>query len=1131
MQKVYKEISFEKGRYQRIENYEIAAGYEPIFINTQFIWTSKEDINKDGKAEKINNTETWELGVFSSRQKAWREIKEINGKKTVVTNTLLFEVKDSNVASSKISTYKTVDSKNGLTTITRIYDVPDSDMATSVIYSYKIRNGNASQGESPVITVLKNYILVGGELYLETIQNTYSAMANTTKGDRRFVKVTQTYIDSNFNGILDKSDFLDSLTYIYWDKIKNASGTEMFAQAVESYVTIDGQKFIESLKYMYKEKRPDSTLAAVTELYEGRFDIQDGAILISVQKQWTTVKKGDKVVTKVIEGYSPEMLDMPVSRQEIKKIIANRNGQDIIITEIKNYELNSGILTSTQYIYNKYGPNGNQGPIITVYETYEIANFMTQRMEVFKKIEGGKILTVSRIFENEPATSTQHTSETITYKEKFNNTFKIVTAIYDPFISLTDPIATQKTYYDNAATTSQSKPYRVVKIVENYEFGISDPVLTQYVYFDNRVTQSGAKKVMVIENILNLAGSNFVESVQYVYHQAENSKLTKVTETRMGDFDNQDSDTFTTQIQKEYWDNVNGKSVKVSKVYEAGLDTPISTQYYYKEKGQRNGRDVALTVVESYETGLDRPISVQKTWKNIEDNHLAAYIENYEVDLAKPISVQVTWKALENNRIVTSVASYYYDGILSNLGADKGIMTELQKTYRESKNMSVTETYDMLVSTVKAISTQKTYYEIITTTEGKTRLARIIENYDYGMTLPSIQRMYYDMRKTETGGDSLRVVQVVESLISLGGTPFTLSVQYVFHKSDNVYVSQGVVTVIETYEGLFSDDLGADGKFTDAFLTQVQKDYSVIDNNRVKRATSYYEIGLLDTPINTQYSYREFSKADNKVYIYIDTFEYGLSQAISTQKTWRELDGQRIVTHSLNYEFGTLISEQLSWKQAETINNTLTIVSYTDTYESGLYTDRQRVYRLVISGSNSYQTVNENYEPMFSASEPVYVQKIYFKFDTTSDGKYRLVKVIDLYEYPLASEISSRQLIYFDERQLSDGSKRPVQVVENFIMLGGESYLETVQYVYHKLENVITDLNNQSAKTPRTVLIVETWEGDFSDGLDLDKLFKSAFATQIQKSYSIIDNGIVKKVTLYFEQGLDMPISMQISYK
>ncbi|MEK9150046.1 MAG: hypothetical protein AAB267_08390, partial [Candidatus Desantisbacteria bacterium] len=347
-------------------------------------------------------------------------------------------------------------------------------------------------------------------------------------------------------------------------------------------------------------------------------------------------------------------------------------------------------------------------------------------------------------------------------------------------------------------------------MVENYEFAITGPVSIQYIYIDKRNTESGERMVRVTENIISIGNANIMESVQFSYmKKSDDGKWETWTETRMGDFNT--NDTFVTQIQREYWDTKDGKTVKVSKIYEAGLNTPVSTQYYYKEIGERDGKKVILTVIETYEAGITQPISVQKIWKNIENGRVVTHIENYEVDLTRPISIQLTWRVLENSRIVTYTETYMGD--LANLNTDKAIMTELQKSYRESKDVLVIETYEPLGGLKDPINTQKIHYEVIRTPAGKLRLARIIENYEYGLAnLPTVQRIYFDIRKTETGGDSPRLAQVVENMISLGGSIFTLSVQYIFRKMDDVYVlengqqvvRQRLVAVIETYEGLFT---------------------------------------------------------------------------------------------------------------------------------------------------------------------------------------------------------------------------------------------------------------------------------------------------------------------------------------
>ncbi|MEK9149949.1 MAG: hypothetical protein AAB267_07895, partial [Candidatus Desantisbacteria bacterium] len=121
MQNAYKEISFTKGRYQKIENYEIIPGAAPILTSIQIIWNTKEDINKDGQKEKVNVVETWEQGILSSTQKTWKDFREVDGQNRFVTVSLIFEVAGSDIASSRTVTYKINDPQNGITTITKVY--------------------------------------------------------------------------------------------------------------------------------------------------------------------------------------------------------------------------------------------------------------------------------------------------------------------------------------------------------------------------------------------------------------------------------------------------------------------------------------------------------------------------------------------------------------------------------------------------------------------------------------------------------------------------------------------------------------------------------------------------------------------------------------------------------------------------------------------------------------------------------------------------------------------------------------------------------------------------------------------------------------------------------------------------
>ena len=101
MQEIYKKIDIEKGRYQMIKNFALIPGDPlppPLYLNTQYVWDTAEDMNGDGIPDKVNNVETWELGdpeeggIWGSLQKTWKEFKIVDGLERLLTSTLLFEV-------------------------------------------------------------------------------------------------------------------------------------------------------------------------------------------------------------------------------------------------------------------------------------------------------------------------------------------------------------------------------------------------------------------------------------------------------------------------------------------------------------------------------------------------------------------------------------------------------------------------------------------------------------------------------------------------------------------------------------------------------------------------------------------------------------------------------------------------------------------------------------------------------------------------------------------------------------------------------------------------------------------------------------------------------------------------------
>jgi len=381
----------------------------------------------------------------------------------------------------------------------------------------------------------------------------------------------------------------------------------------------------------------------------------------------------------------------------------------------------------------------------------------------------------------------------------------------------------------------------------------------------------------------------------------------------------------------------------------------------------------------------------------------------------------------------------------------------------------------------------------------------------------------------------------------------------------------------------------------------------VRDGDRVKKASAYYEPGLLDMPISIQLSYKGLETRDGSQVsmTIIENFELGLSQPISTQKIWKKFievndprngnsQGQRVVTQTEYYELGQLIYVQHEWKNMENINGAQTPVTYKITYEGAIFlvdpttgelTDvidfsnaiktAQRVYKerkevndpvTGVSLGEKIVTHIENYEVgqkmsdqyiwrnkeagrsgeprlvtyvvtyEFGMTQATSIQKSYYDKlnDYIPEGNnpnppLKVIKVVENYEFGISSPVSVKY-IYYDERNISSDPSSPerrlVQVTENRIPLDGTEFVESVQYVYKELKSSIYTKDGRIIQD-RVVTVIKTYEGQFTAGVS----GASVFLTGVQWEYSVIDDGKVKKVTAYFEPGLDQPVSIQYTYR
>ncbi|MHC4123641.1 MAG: cysteine peptidase family C39 domain-containing protein, partial [Planctomycetota bacterium] len=1184
IQKIYSDIDAEKGRHQIIENYQAIPDSDPLYLNTQIIWTSAEDIDNDGIKEKINNVETYELGtgandpgIFSSLQKTWKDVLEIDGMNRIVTAALTYEIQNSDIASYKSITYKEYSSEHGIETVTMIYDVPSVDIVTSLVRSFKVID--SSNPNSPPVTIAMNYISVGGTMLLETIQKIYDLEVNTQDAGRRFVKVTETYLDLNNNLSLDeKDDYLDSKLYTYWDRIENSRGETVVAQVTETILNLAGRDITESIKYNYKEEKLLSSgqkaIARVTETIEGLLEQDNARIVSSIQKTYAILQAGDNTITRVIEFYSPELLDLAIATQYIKKTIDTREGKEVLLTVIETMEFGLQEPVSIEKIWNEF--NGYR--IITHTATYEL-NVLVSEQLIWKEIQNingvlrAVTYTETREFGLEGPTVLQKT-----YKHLENNRVIQIIENYEVQLSSTEPISSQKIYYDRLKVSDGT--VRLVRVIENYEYGIKDPTLIQHIYYDERQTDEGTLRgVQVVENVIKLGDMSFVESVQYIYHKLEDvitdlgnhellsQRLILVTEILEGDFSaGLDSgrlfrEAFVVQIQKSYSIVNNNRLKRATLYFEQGLDLPISIQVSYRELEERE-EDIGVIITDYYDYGVSDSYSQQKQWKKIVDQKIVTQTEYYELGIL--IYIQHGWRDIESiNGRETSVSyKATYEGNLS-AGLSNAIKT-VQKTWREVSNVrhpvtgedlgekiitrienyefgtktsevyiwrhkeSVRSANDRLVTYVvtcefgmkEPISVQKSYYDKLddyVTDDGGSRspkIVRVSEEYEYATSVPaSIKYVYYDERTINDG--TKRIVQVVENRVPFGGVDFIESIQYVYRElKDSIYTK--------------------DGEVHERRLVTIIESYEgqITSGGDMSNA---FLIGM-------QW---EYSVSDaGRLKTVTSYFEPGIDEPLSVQYRYKETDtraGKRmLVTIMDTYKSNIHTQTQKTWKDFEKVFDPIDgrsrasrVVSYMENYELGMLISVERSWKYFDASLNKIISYTEVYEgnietgdihgdyltnPANTGITRTIVQKFYKDI-----YKGQLATIIESYEFSLDSP-TSIQKVYYKSVDTELGGSRIAKVIENWLQVSDTEYQQSMQYIYRMQDSVVVDPETNETDI-RVVNIIETYEGDFtiSDG---------SFLSQIQKDYAIEYRDKIVRVSGYYDPSLpDTPTSIQFRYK
>ncbi|MEK9148600.1 MAG: hypothetical protein AAB267_00985, partial [Candidatus Desantisbacteria bacterium] len=449
---------------------------------------------------------------------------------------------------------------------------------------------------------------------------------------------------------------------------------------------------------------------------------------------------------------------------------------------------------------------------------------------------------------------------------------------------------------------------RLVKVQENYEYGTDSSVSTRYTYYEKR----DGRLMQVAENRVSAQGRDFIESVQYSYYAKKDFVYTKdgkddtrprvvtVIETYEGSFSAGIESAFLSSTQWEYTVVDNGRVKRATAYFDSALlDNPVSVQYNYKSKEERQTRETLITVIDSYENNI--LVSTNKIWKNAENAKLITHREDYEGDMAEAVSEEISWKSFDKElgRVVTF--SEFYEGGTKDKG---GIKTLIQKAYKDS--------------------------------EIRGTLATMIETYEpnLGTDQKTLQVIYYRNVYTELGGE--RIAKVNETWTEFGKELYHMSEQYIYRMEDDVVVDpvtnkteKRSVTIIETYEGDFNSPQGM-------FLSQIEKDYAVFYEGNVRKAAAYYDPSLTNTPSSIQFRYKRQDGSEEvgfRVSSVVETYEAGINT--TTQFTWKNVDNAKIVTHIESWELGVIVNEQLSWKIKENINGQDTVVTYTESHPFG----------------------------------------------------------------------------------------------------------------------------------------------------------------------------------------------------
>ncbi|MEK9148463.1 MAG: hypothetical protein AAB267_00295, partial [Candidatus Desantisbacteria bacterium] len=315
------------------------------------------------------------------------------------------------------------------------------------------------------------------------------------------------------------------------------------------------------------------------------------------------------------------------------------------------------------------------------------------------------------------------------------------------------------------------------------------------------------------------------------------------------------------------------------------------------------------------------------------------------------------------------------------------------------------------------------------------QIKTVVETYELGLDFPTaIQKTYYDRRDTQFGGRD-RVVKVTENIVKLtkDGEEFTQSEQYVYRMKDTVILEPETNKTGERSATVIET---YEGNFESGNIvcSQVQKDYSIITNGVLKHVSAYYDPGLSDAPISIQFKYKELNNAAQLITI-IDTYESGVQSS-------------RQVVYKVIEDKNNPVSGKLQGAR---------VVTRVENWESGLLINIQDTWKNIEKLGNKETIVTYSLTHILGWTDiDLVIEKSYYIADNTLG----LVNIIETYEFGIKDAPTSIKRIYRSEKsapEITATGARSVTVIEVYeynlrgsteTMPAGMANMSSQQYLY-----------------------------------------------------------------------------------